>query len=128
MDEPDILAASPSGDVLVVECTTGIPDDKKLTMLVSRAARLREDLRRSSGSNSADVIPMLVVPLPPEELVGIRAKAQQNSVVILCRPELHAAIERSKFEPDPKAMLQQWRTLAITDILTGNRIAREPYE
>jgi hypothetical protein len=37
-DEPDILVTSPSDDVLIVECTTGIPQDKKLTMLVSRAA------------------------------------------------------------------------------------------
>lgn len=38
-DESDILVSCPAGEVIIIECTTGVPDDEKLSMLVSRRIR-----------------------------------------------------------------------------------------
>jgi hypothetical protein len=121
-DEPDILVTGPDGEVLIVECTTGVPDDDKLTLLISRSARMRAALQESRGAAApAIVIAMIITPLPSEELVGIRDKAEQNSILILCRSELKDAIARSKFGPDARAALQNWRRLESKQLMTGER-------
>lgn len=126
-DEPDILVTTPTSEVLVVECTTGVPDDKKLTMLISRVARLRESLQRSSGhaAANAQAIAILVTPLPREELAGIRAKAEKHGVLILCRPEIADAIARTKYEPNPSSVLQYWRGLGMLRLMTGDQLLGE---
>ena len=116
--EPDILVTCPNGETLLVECTTDVPDDDKLMMLVSRAARLREILSRSAEeTRSADAIPMLVMPCAAEELAPLREKAERHGVAILTRPEIEAAISQSQFEPDPNATLARWRQLSLTRFL-----------
>lgn len=122
-DEPDILVTTPTGEVLIVECTTGVPDDRKLTMLISRVARLREGLQRSNGyaAANAQVIAILITPLPREELAGIRAKAEKHGVLILCRPEIAAAIAGTRFEPNPSSVLQYWRGLGLLRLMTGEQ-------
>jgi hypothetical protein len=123
--EPDILVLAPSGEVLIVECTVGVPDDDKLSMLISRTARMREALQRSEGSTSViTVTPILAVPLPAEELCGIRAKAEKHGILILCRPELQESFARTMFAPDADAVLRHWRDLPLTRLLTGARMAR----
>jgi hypothetical protein len=119
-EEPDHLAMAPNGEILIVECTTGVPDDNKLTKLISRTARMRE-LRQSDPANAMDVIPLLVTPLSPAQLAGIRAKAEEHAIIVLCRPEIEQALERSQFAPDPTSMLQYWRGLGLTRLMTGER-------
>lgn len=121
-DEPDILVMAPAGEVLIAECTIGVPDDDKLTLLVSRVARLRESATRSQGpSATGEVIGMLICARPPGELVSVRSKAEEHGVLVLCRPDIEAAVARTQFAPDPAATLHQWRNLALMQILTGNR-------
>jgi len=118
--EPDILVSCPSGETLVVECTTDVPDDGKLTLLVSRVARLRELLGRSrEGAPTADPIAMLVTPRPAEELAAMRRKAEEHGVIVLSRAEIEAAISQTEFQPNPDSMLAQWRRLSLTRLLTG---------
>ena len=120
-DEPDILVSCPSGDVLLVECTTGAPDDEKVSMLVSRRARMRENLLRAQGeAASGDVIAMLVTPLPSAELDAVRRKSDECDVLILCRPDLEWAISRSECFPTPESVLQHWRNRALVNLLTKN--------
>lgn len=121
--EPDIFVTCPKGETLIVECTTDVPDDDKLMMLVSRTARLREFLERTpEESRPADPIPMLVTPCAREELAPLRDKAERHGVVILSRPEIEAAIARSQFEPDANAVLEGWRQLSLVQFLTGGRL------
>ena len=121
-DEPDVFVMAPAGEVLIAECTIGVPDDDKLTLLVSRVARLRESAARSLGpSATGEIIGMLICARPPEELVSVRGKADEHGVLVLCRPEIEAAVARTQFAPDPAATLHQWRNLALMQILTGGR-------
>jgi hypothetical protein len=101
-EEPDILVMILGEVVLIVECTTGVPDDNKLTMLISRVARVPDSLQRSQGADiSATMFATLICSLPSEELVGVRAKAAHHSVIVLCKPDLKDAFTRTTYSPDP---------------------------
>lgn len=115
-ESPDDIAMAPDGTVLVIECTIDAPDDDKLTKLISRSARMSELLRKAHREMT--VIPVLVTPLPAAELTGIRQKAEKHSILVLSRSELDHAIERSKFAPDPNGLLQHWRRLPLTRLMT----------
>jgi len=123
--EPDMFIAGTDSEMLVVECTTDVPDDDKLMKLVSRAARARDVLARSSSSIAYTVLPVLIVPLRPEELRPIRAKADAHGVLILCRPEIEAAIARTEFAPDASEVLRQWRNLPLVELLTRGLDGRQ---
>ena len=110
-DEPDIFAEGADGEMLVVECTTDVPDDDKLMKLVSRTARARDELSRSQGVSAPPVLAVLFVPVPPEELGPIGAKAKAHGVIVLCRPEIEDAIRRTEFAPDAKQTIRHWRSL-----------------
>lgn len=59
-DAPDVLAFGPRSNLIVGECTTDLPDDKKIRVLAKRARQLRDKLR-------ADALPVLFLGLSSEE-------------------------------------------------------------
>lgn len=121
-DEPDLLVMGPQGEVLIVECTIGVPDDAKLTRLVSRVARMRERLIRAEGACTASkVTGMLISSRPSEELVTIQSLAHEHAVLLLCQLDLEAALARTLFAPDPDGILKNWRDRAMIELLTGGR-------
>lgn len=120
-DEVDILAQASDSDVLAVECTVGLPNDEKLTKLITRTARLQRQYQPPvPGRAPVRIVSMLVTPFRLEELAGIRAKAEQHSVVLLCRDEIEHAVQQSRYQPRPHLMLQRWRDLALNRLLTGD--------
>lgn len=119
--EPDILALARSGEVLLVECTTDVPDDDKLSKLISRVSRVRERLQARPWLEAKAVVALLVTPLQFGELAGIQEKAEQHGIITLCRDELQAAVERAKFEPRPDEVLRSWLQLDLTRVMTGQR-------
>jgi hypothetical protein len=122
---PDLFLEGDEGEMLVVEATTDVPDDDKLMKLVSRTARARDELTRALGASAPTVTALMVCPLPPEELRPIRAKAAQFGVMILCRPEIEAAIARSEFSPDAGEVLLGWQRLPLTELLTHGLDGRQ---
>ncbi|MFL6605746.1 MAG: hypothetical protein ACJ8R9_31090 [Steroidobacteraceae bacterium] len=117
--EPDVLAQAPNGDVILVECTIDVPDDDKLTKLISRAAKLTELLRTSeSAGDVITITPILMCPLSPDELAGIRAKAAKHSIQILYQEDIAEALRLAKFHPDANSVLQHWRGRALRQIQT----------
>jgi hypothetical protein len=123
--QPDLFVESADGQMLVVEVTTDVPDDDKLMKLVSRTARARDELRRALGGAAPSVAAVLICPLPPEELRPIRTKAAEFDVMILCRPEIEAAIARTEFSPDSREVLRQWRSLPLTQVLSHGLDGRQ---
>lgn len=122
-DEPDILASGPDGEVLLVECTTKVPDDDKLTLLISRTQRMRELQQRAGYGLHGEVrvITFMVCPLSAEELAGLRAKAEQHSIILLCLPELEEALERIRFTPNPRQWLRRLLDKPLLQLMTGER-------
>lgn len=122
-DEPDILASGPDGEVLLVECTTKVPDDDKLTLLISRTQRMR-DLQQRAGPGlygEVRVIPFMVCPLPSGELAGLRVKAERHSITLLCLPDLEEALERIRFTPNPRQWLRRLFDKPLLQLMTGER-------
>jgi hypothetical protein len=117
--EPDIFVMAPDDEVLIVECTTGVPDDGKLTKLVSRAARVREALQELPGASLPAIITVLITPRPLDEFVPIQEKAEAHGVLMLCRQDIKEMIVRTQFEPDAKEMLRRWRALPLLKLMTG---------
>jgi hypothetical protein len=118
--EPDIFVIAPDDEVLIVECTTGVPDDEKLAKLVSRSARVREALQELSGTSLPPaIITVLITPRPLNELVPIREKAEAHGVLVLCRQDIEEMIVRTQFEPEAKEMLRRWRALSLLKLMTG---------
>lgn len=114
-DEPDFFLEAADGEILVVECSTDVPPDKKFMNLVSRARRTREELSRLTSPPI--VLPMLIVPVQSSELDPIRDKASTYDVLILSLPEINAAIARTQFAPNARETLREWRRLSLTRIL-----------
>ena len=87
-DGPDVLALTPQGRLLVVECTTGLPDEKdKLAKLTRRTELIRESIVKS-GFNPPDVLPVVVSGLPIAEARGHLLKAKELGVAVLTKESI----------------------------------------
>lgn len=90
---PDIIALSPSGNLLVIECTTGFPDVKdKLTKLTGRISRIKTALMEAGHAN-CEILPMLVTSLPRDEVKANIQNAEELGVAVVCKEELQNALQ-----------------------------------
>jgi hypothetical protein len=121
-DEPDLLAMAPGGTILIIECTTKVPDDKKLTMLVSRTVRMRHALGQCLGGEAGEIMTLLISSLPAEEVVTIREKAVDHSVIVLTREDIVDAVARTNFGPDAIGALRHWKSSGLMRILTTGHV------
>lgn len=102
-DGPDILAVSPQGHFVVVECTLGLlKADNKLARLVQRTVAVREKLQ-SMGIQNPLVIPLIVTALPREHVAGELAAAAENGVLVATKENLEAALNEVVAFPDGDA-------------------------
>jgi hypothetical protein len=116
----DIFAKTPSGYVLVVECTTEILDPKgKVGKLLGRLARAKEVLASLGNSLKPErVVGAMMVPKIRHELGADVLVAEQRGVILLCRAEIEQALERTKFRPDADLVLEGWLRLGLLGVLT----------
>lgn len=117
----DIFALTPSGRVLVVECTTAVLDPKdKLGKLLTRMEQANERLSAANPRfRSEQIVGVVVIPKMRSEL-GIEWKpANDRRVLILCRPEIEQALERTRFSPNADKVLDDWLRLGLREVLTS---------
>ncbi|CAJ4290228.1 hypothetical protein [Burkholderia pseudomallei] len=98
-DAFDILAVSPRGDFLVVECTLGLlRAESKLSKLSAREASLRKMLA-TSGLQHIRVLPIIVTAMTREEIKADLSAAAETGVLVLSREDLEAVFqdERLRF-------------------------------
>ena len=57
--------------------------------------------------------------LPRQYKDDLKPAPDPAPVLILCRPKIEHALERSRFAPDPNSVLQYWRGLALMRLMTG---------
>ena len=116
----DIFALTPSGRVLVVECTTAVLDPKdKLGKLLARMDQANERLSAANPRfRPEQVTGVVVIPKMRSDL-GIEWKsANERGVLILCRPEIEQALERTRLSPNADRVLDDWLRLGLTEVLT----------
>ncbi|MGV1793870.1 hypothetical protein [Rhizobium sp. A37_96] len=99
---PDILATTPSGHFLVIECTMGIlKEDSKLTRLAIRAKHVRDHLKES-GSPNLSVLPVMITALTRSEVETEIAGALQQGTFVITREAIEESLETSFLVPDPE--------------------------
>jgi hypothetical protein len=119
-DGPDIYARAPSGELLVVESTSGAFDNEKLGKLLTRTKQARERFDSHSPQLSVTrVTAVIVTPRTAEELGSLLSQAEKENVLVLRRSELLDAIERTQFVPDADGMLRRWRNAVTLRFLSN---------
>ena len=86
-DAPDILATTPQGNFLVVECTTGLlKAENKLANLIDRTEAIRKRLA-SSGNSHLKLLPVIVTAKTKEEIKADLEQAQKKLGVLVVTRE-----------------------------------------
>lgn len=92
-DAFDILAVSPRGDFVVVECTLGLlRAESKLSKLSAREASLRKMLA-ASDLQHVRVLPIIVTAMTRDEVKADLNAAAETGVLVLTRENLEAIFE-----------------------------------
>lgn len=95
-DAFDIVAASPRGDMLVVECTLGLlRAESKLSKLSAREASTKE-LLGASGMHHLRVLPVIVTAMTKDQVKADLAQAAETGVLVLTREDLEAVIDNEQ--------------------------------
>lgn len=90
-DAPDIIAATPSGRLVVVECTMRIADfSSKLGKLVDRKNALLKELQGSRIPNRVEGI--LVCRLPKSQIAINVSELKSHQIILLTEEDLQHAI------------------------------------
>jgi hypothetical protein len=103
-DAPDILATSPKGNVLVVECTIGLlKAENKLANLIDRTEAVRKRLI-SSGNAHLKMLPVIVSAKTKDEIKADLEQAQKLGVLVLTKESLLELLQQTIASPDPEAI------------------------
>lgn len=120
-DAFDILAVSPRGDFLVVECTLGLlRAENKLSKLSAREASLRKMLS-ASGLQQIHVLPVIVTAMTRDEIKADLSAAAETGVLVMTREDLEAVFqgERLRFANADQLFEQALQKLAESQRLQG---------
>lgn len=99
-DAPDLVATTPRGNFVVIECTTGLlKADNKLPRLIERAEALRGRLE-ASGNRHLRVLPVIVSSKSREEIRADLEQAEKLGVLVLTKEALRQAINRTLVHQD----------------------------
>ena len=99
-DAPDLIATTPQGHFLVIECTTGIlKEDNKLPHLVERTEKVRQSLA-ASGNQHLRVLPVIVTTKTREEVRAETDQAHKLGVLVATREVFAELLNRSLLFPD----------------------------
>lgn len=99
-DAPDLIAATPQGNFLVIECTTGIlKEDNKLAHLVERAEKVRHNLQ-VSGNGHMRVLPIIITTKTRDEVKADLEQATKLGVLVATKEDFPEAINLTLTFPD----------------------------
>jgi hypothetical protein len=113
-DAPDLVATTPRGNFVVIECTTGLlKADNKLPRLVERAGALRTKLD-ASGNRHLRVLPVIISSKNREEIRADLEQAEKLGVLVLTKESLRQAIDRTLVRQDAEQIYAE-----------GERVVRE---
>lgn len=106
-DFADIIATTPTGHFVVVECTTGLlKADNKLPLLVQRTEALRQSIERSNHRH-LKVLPVLVTSRSRQEVRADLDQAERLGILVLTADELRDAPDRALVQPDADQLFRE---------------------
>jgi hypothetical protein len=99
-DAADLIAVAPAGHFAVVECTTGtLKSDSKMTLVIARAAAVKQRLA-ASGNSHVRVLPVMVTSLTRDEVLADLEQAEKLGIAVVTKEDLDTAIERTLVFPE----------------------------
>lgn len=106
-DAPDVLAVTPFGRMIVIECTLKISDfNNKLGKLFERQRALSEALK--NGNHDAQVHSFLVCGNSREQIISEEKLLNEHRVGLICREQLEQALSNIHHPPTPDKMLNDY--------------------
>ena len=104
---PDLIAATPSGNLVVVECTTGIlKEDSKLPHLFERTEKVRQCLI-ASGNQHLKVLPVIVTTKTREEVKSELDYAHKNGALVATIEDFPQMINRTLLYPNSERLFAE---------------------
>lgn len=119
-DSPDLVVTTPSGKLVIVECTIRIADfSSKLGKLVDRRGSLSKALQASSHHSSVHAA--LVCAMPRDQIAMHTVELETHQVILITRDDLTEAFEQLRFPSNPDEMLDNLvaRLTARRNVLDG---------
>ncbi|MBU1624824.1 MAG: hypothetical protein KJ850_07220 [Gammaproteobacteria bacterium] len=112
-DSPDVVVATPSGRLVLVECTTRIADfSLKLGKLVDRKRMLIKQLSDSQSPSTVDGV--LVCGVPRDQIAIREEELQKHQIALISKDELYSSLDRVRFHIDPDKYIDD--AIALTSI------------
>lgn len=92
---PDLIALTPIGHVVVVECTRGgLKTDAKMQKLMDRTLEIQDQLK-ASNAEYLRVLPVMVTVRPRSELEADLPDFERRGIIVIAQEELQTALERT---------------------------------
>jgi len=105
-DAPDIVAVTPAGRIILVECATRIAEvGAKIGKLVDRRGALQRTLR--SGNKAIDVTAALVCRLPRDQIATRSEEVAAMGLLLATAETLNEALIRAEVSADADQILDQ---------------------
>jgi hypothetical protein len=106
-DAPDLIAATPMGNLVVIECTTGIlHEDSKLPHLVQRTEKIRHSLA-ACGNQHLRVLPVLVTTKTRDEVRAELDRAHKLGVLVATDEDFSQLIDRTLLFPSAERLYEE---------------------
>jgi hypothetical protein len=104
---PDLVARTPKGNFLVVECTTGLlKAEHKLANVVARTATVKRKLAES-GHGHFKALSVLVTSKSREEVKVDMEQAEKSEVLVLTSDDFADLLNLTKLAPEPESLYER---------------------
>jgi hypothetical protein len=105
-DGPDILATTPSRNIVMVECTTGMLKVDKLAKLAERRTNLRDRLN-ASGHSFLRIIAAIATTMRRAEIEADIEHAERLGILVITREDLENSLSQTLVSQDPEVGFRQ---------------------
>jgi len=102
---PDIIAISPAGNIEVIECTVGPPNEKKYEYLNRRTMLIKEKLI-SAGYGDLQIQPAIATPWLRDKVGANLTAAGERSIAVICGEEITKLLAQVNLPPNPEKIFQ----------------------
>ena len=118
-DAADIVAATPKGDMLVIECTTGLlRAENKLPKLIDRTRAIRSSLD-ASGNGHVRVLPVIVTAREAGSVQAEVPSAESSGVSVATKETLRDLLNTTVGVADPQGLFERMWTAVQSRVVTA---------
>lgn len=122
-DFVDVIATTPMGHLLVVECTTGLlKADNKMANLILRKGAVVRSLN-DSNNRHLKVIPVMVTSMTSSDVQADLEQAERLGILVVTQEGINSLLERVIWMPDADKYFEEAERLIEEKLSGGMRLA-----